>query len=67
MDVPFLPVTDGSIVKPALDAIKIQQHRMWRVTCDLLLAFFGRHLNGAAAPLLDRPAADYPELIVGPP
>ena len=67
MDVPFLPVTDGSIVKPALDAIKIQPHRMWRVTCDLLLAFFGRHLNGAAAPLLDRPAEDYPELIVGPP
>ena len=24
----------------------------------LLLAFFGRHLNGASAPLLDRPAAD---------
>ena len=68
MDVPFLPVTDGSIVKPALDAIKIEPHRMWRVTCDLLLAFFGRHLNGAAAaPLLDRPAEDFPELIVGPP
>jgi hypothetical protein len=67
MDVPLLPVTDRSIVKPALDAIKIEPHRMWRLTCDLLLAFFGRHLNGAAAPLLDSPAKDYPELIVGPP
>ena len=67
MDVPFLPVTDASIVKPALDAIKIEPHRMWRVTCDLLLAFFARHLNGAAAPLLDGPAADYPELTAGPP
>jgi dienelactone hydrolase len=67
MDVPFLPVTPGSIVKPALDAIKIQPHRMWRITCDLLLAFFARHLNGAAAPLLDQPAADYPELTAGPP
>jgi dienelactone hydrolase len=67
MDVPFLPVTPGSIVKPALDAIKIQPHRMWRITCDLLLAFFARHLNGAAAPMLDQPAADYPELTAGPP
>jgi dienelactone hydrolase len=60
MDVPFLPVTDASIVKPALDAIKIEPHRMWRVTCDLLLAFFARHLNGAAAPLLDGPAPTIP-------
>ena len=67
MDVPFLPVTDASIVKPGLDAISIQPDRMWRITCDLLLAFFARHLNGSAAPLLDAPAADYPELIVGPP
>ena len=67
MDVPFLPVTDASIVKPALDATKIQPHRMWRITCDLLLAFFAKHLNGAAAPLLDGPADDYPELTVGPP
>jgi dienelactone hydrolase len=67
MDVPFLPVTDRSIVKPALDAIKIEPNRMWRLTCDLLLAFFGKHLNGAAAPLLDSPTKDQPELIVGPP
>jgi predicted dienelactone hydrolase len=67
MDVPFLPVTDAAIVKPALDATKIEPHRMWRVTCDLLLAFFARHFNDAVAPLLDGPSADYPELIFGPP
>jgi Platelet-activating factor acetylhydrolase, isoform II len=66
MDLPFLPVTDGSVVKPALDATKIKPQRMWRITCDLLLAFFARHLNGAAAPLLDRLADDVPELITGP-
>ena len=67
MDVPFFPLTDASIVKPAVAAMGIQPHRMWRITCDLLLAFFARHLNGAAAPLLDRPAADFPELTAGPP
>jgi predicted dienelactone hydrolase len=67
MDVPFLPVTDASVVKPLLDAIKIQPERMWRITCDLLLAFFTRHLNGATAPLLDGAADNYPELIFGPP
>jgi dienelactone hydrolase len=67
MDVPFLPLTDASIVKPAVDAIRIQPHRMWRITSDLLLAFFARHLNGAAASMLDEPAADFPELTAGPP
>jgi dienelactone hydrolase len=68
MDVPFLPVTDASIVKAALDATKIQPQRMWRITCDLLLAFFARHLNGAAAaPVLDGIADEYPELTIGPP
>jgi hypothetical protein len=68
MDVPFLPVTDASIVKPALDATKIRPQRMWRITSDLLLAFFARHLNGAAAaPVLDGLADGYPELTIGPP
>lgn len=67
MDVPFLPVTDASIVKPAVEATKIEPQRMWRITCDLLLAFFARHLSGAAAPLLDGLADQYPELTIGPP
>jgi pimeloyl-ACP methyl ester carboxylesterase len=67
MDVPFLPLTDTSIVKPALAAARIEPQRMWRVTCDLLLAYFARHLNGDSAPLLDELADSYPELTVGPP
>src|SRR4029450_6186381 len=68
LDVPFLPVTDASIVKPAIDATKIQPQRMWRITCDLLLAFFARHLNGAAAaPVLYGLADEYPELTIGQP
>jgi hypothetical protein len=67
MDVPFLPLTDGSIVKPGVDATNIEPQRMWRVTCDLMLAFFARHLNGATAPVLDGLAAEYPELTIGPP
>jgi dienelactone hydrolase len=67
MDVPFLPVTDASIVKPAVEATKIEPQRMWRITCDLLLAFFARHLRGAASPLLDGLADKYPELTIGPP
>jgi hypothetical protein len=63
-----LPVTDAAIVKPALDATKIEPQRMWRITCELLLAFFARHLNGAAvAAVLDGLAAEYPELTIGPP
>jgi hypothetical protein len=67
MDVPFLPVTDTSIVKPAVQATKIEPQRMWRITCALLLAFFARHLCDAAAPLLDGLADQYPELTIGPP
>ncbi len=67
MDVPFLPVTDASIVKPAVEATKIEPQRMWRITCDLLLAFFARHLSSAAAPLLDGIGDQYPELTIGPP
>jgi dienelactone hydrolase len=67
MDVPFLPITDASIIKPVLDATRIEPKRMWRIVCDLLLAFFGRHLNDVSAPLVDRAQETYPELIVGPP
>jgi pimeloyl-ACP methyl ester carboxylesterase len=67
MDVPFLPLTDTSIVRPALAAATIEPQRMWRITCDLLLAFFAMHLNSDSAPLLDGLADNYPELTVGPP
>ena len=68
MDIPFLPLADGSIVKPGIDATKIEPPRMWRITCDLMLAFFARHLiGGAAASPPDALADGYPELIIGPP
>jgi dienelactone hydrolase len=67
MDAPFVSLTDASIVRPALEATNIQPERMWRITCDLLLAFFGAHLNDVAAPLLDGPEVSYPELTIGPP
>ena len=38
--------------------------RMWRVTSNLLLAFFDRHLLRDPAPLLDGPSSDYPEVQV---
>jgi dienelactone hydrolase len=67
MDVPFIPLTDASIIRPALEVTNIQPERTWRITCDLLLAFFGRHLNDVAATLLDGPTDSYPELTIGPP
>jgi hypothetical protein len=60
-------VSDASIIKPALAAANIEPQRMWRITCDLLLAFFAMHLNSDSAPLLDGLADNYPELTVGPP
>ena len=50
-----------------LAATSIEPRRMWRITCDLLLAFFATHLAQAAAPLLEGPSEDYPELVFGPP
>jgi dienelactone hydrolase len=67
MDIPFLPVSDAPIIKSALAAANIEPQRMWRITCDLLLAFFAMHLNSGSAPLLDGLADNYPELTVGPP
>ena len=51
-----------------LAATAIDPRRMWRVTCDVLLAFFATHLDQEPAPaLLEGPADDYPELRHGAP
>jgi hypothetical protein len=51
-----------------LAATAIDPRRMWRVTCDVLLAFFATHLDQEPAPpLLNGPADDYPELRYGAP
>ncbi len=40
----------------------ISATRMIAITNDYLLAFLGKYLNGADAPLLNGPSADYPEV-----
>ena len=67
LDVGLLPVQAEGPVKTILTATSIEPRRMWRITCDLLLAFFARHLNQAAAPNLEGPSGDYPELSFGSP
>ncbi|HEY7104427.1 MAG TPA: hypothetical protein VH573_22545 [Mycobacteriales bacterium] len=67
MDVPFLPAAAASPATAMLAATTIRPERMWRLTSELLLAFFGRHLGGAPAPLLDGPSANDPEVRFGPP
>jgi hypothetical protein len=68
LDVGLLPVQGEGPVKAMLAATSIEPRRMWRVTCDVLLAFFATHLQQAATPpLLAGPSDDYPELAYGPP
>ena len=68
MDVPLLPLRAEAPVVAMLAATRIEPRRMWRVTCDVLLAFFATHLQEATAPpLLVGPSEDYPELRFGAP
>jgi dienelactone hydrolase len=67
LDVGMLPLQGEGPVKAMLAATSIQPRRMWRITCDLLLAFFAKHLDQAAVPLLEGPSGDYPELSFGSP
>jgi hypothetical protein len=67
MDVPFLPLHEQSMLKPMVSSATIESRRMWRITCDYLLAFFEKHLNKSHEPLLDGPSAAYPEVLFGEP
>jgi hypothetical protein len=67
LDVGLLPSQGEGPVKAMLAATSIEPRRMSRITCDLLLAFFAKHLDQAAAPLLEGPSGDYPELSFGSP
>ncbi|MGH9191315.1 MAG: alpha/beta hydrolase family protein [Acidimicrobiales bacterium] len=68
MDVPLLPLQGDSPARAMLAATQIHPRRMWRITCDLLLAFFGSHLRRAGIPsALAGPSGDYPELSFGAP
>jgi len=68
MDVPLLPLRSESPARAMLAATQIPPRRMWRITCDLLLSFFGTQLQQAGIPsILAGPSDDYPELSFGPP
>ena len=67
MDIPFLPVRPGSPVAGMLAATSIRPERMWRLTSDLLLAFFAEHLDGFSDPVDGFPGTDQPEVSLGPP
>jgi predicted dienelactone hydrolase len=60
-DATFLP-GGSEILRSLVGGATIEPERMWRVTSDLLLAFFNTHLNGTPAPLLDGPSPEYPEV-----
>jgi predicted dienelactone hydrolase len=49
MDLPFLPLSDDSPARAMLSQTSIDATRMWRLTSDLLLAFFAEHRDGAAS------------------
>ena len=49
-------------VKAMPAATRIDPRRMWRVPCDVLLAFFATHLEHEPAPPAQGPSDDYPEL-----
>jgi hypothetical protein len=64
----LLPLLAEGPVQAMLAAASIDPRRMWRVTCDVLLAFFGAHLQyQPVPPLLEGPTDNYPELRYGPP
>jgi hypothetical protein len=68
MDVGLLPLPAEGPVQAMLAATSIDPRRMWRVTCDVLLAFFATHLeHEPVLSLLEGPSDNYPELRYGPP
>ena len=67
MDVPFLPARASAAITAMLAAVTIAPERMWRVTSDLVLAFFAQHLDGVASPLLDGDTSSHPEVRFGAP
>jgi pimeloyl-ACP methyl ester carboxylesterase len=67
MDVPFLPALENAAIAAMLAAVTIAPERMWRVTSDLVLAFFGEQLDGVESPLLDGDTGSHPEVRFGAP
>jgi Platelet-activating factor acetylhydrolase, isoform II len=67
MDFPLLPLQPQSPMQGQIASIHIDSRRMWRITSDYLLAFFGKHLSNIHTPILDNPLPAYPEVVFGAP
>lgn len=65
-DAPFLAEA-GAEVGPLLAGTTVAPERMWRVTSDVLLAFFDAYVKGGAQPLLAGSSPAYPEVVRGTP
>ena len=67
MDVGLLPLPAEGPLKAMLAATRIEPRRMWRVTCDVLLAFFATHLDQQPVPpLLQGPLRRLPRIGLWP-
>ena len=56
-----------SMVPERGEPVTTHAERRWRVTSDLVLAFFAEHLDGVASPLLAGDTSAHPEVTFGPP
>jgi pimeloyl-ACP methyl ester carboxylesterase len=65
MDLPFLQLAADSPARMMLGQTSIDPTRMWRITSDLVLAFFAEHRDGAPSTL--DAAVAVPEITVGAP
>jgi len=65
MDLAWLPSATGGPADALLAATHIDPSRMWRLTSDLLLAFFGDHLSGGD-PMLEDVVASFEDVAFGP-
>jgi predicted dienelactone hydrolase len=57
------PCLWGGLLASFGEEAAIDGERMTRIQNGYTLAFFDKHLKGLAAPLLDGPSADYPEVV----
>ena len=56
------PILFGSLIQSTNEELTIEAERMISIQNIYILAFFDKHLKGLDAPLLDGPAAEFPEV-----
>jgi pimeloyl-ACP methyl ester carboxylesterase len=62
-DLPFLAQQQPALTPRLGGIVSIEAERGWRVSCDYVLAFFGKHLRGEVTTLLDGTSAKYPDVV----